>query len=61
MARSVDVTVDIAHPTADQLDMYLVAPSGRTIANDEDFAAELLEAEGVAVVHGACAPPSGSA
>jgi aspartate aminotransferase len=30
-----------------------VAPSGRTIANDEDFAAELLEAEGVAVVHGA--------
>jgi aspartate aminotransferase len=30
-----------------------VAPSGRTIATDEDFAAELLEAEGVAVVHGA--------
>jgi len=30
-----------------------VAPSGRTIGNDEDFAAELLEAEGVAVVHGA--------
>jgi aspartate aminotransferase len=29
------------------------APSGRTITNDEDFAAELLEAEGVAVVHGA--------
>ena len=29
------------------------APSGRTIGNDEDFAAELLEAEGVAVVHGA--------
>jgi aspartate aminotransferase len=29
------------------------APSGKTIANDEDFAAELLEAEGVAVVHGA--------
>ena len=29
------------------------APSGRTINNDEDFAAELLEAEGVAVVHGA--------
>jgi len=29
------------------------APSGRTIRNDEDFAAELLEAEGVAVVHGA--------
>ena len=30
-----------------------VAPSGRTIENDESFAAELLEAEGVAVVHGA--------
>jgi aspartate aminotransferase len=29
------------------------APSGRTINNDEEFAAELLEAEGVAVVHGA--------
>ena len=30
-----------------------VAPSGRKIENDESFAAELLEAEGVAVVHGA--------
>jgi aspartate aminotransferase len=29
------------------------APSGKTIESDEDFAAELLEAEGVAVVHGA--------
>jgi aspartate aminotransferase len=29
------------------------APSGSTIATDEDFAAELLESEGVAVVHGA--------
>jgi aspartate aminotransferase len=29
------------------------APSGKTIANDEDFVTELLEAEGVAVVHGA--------
>ena len=29
------------------------APSGKTIATDEDFAGELLEAEGVAVVHGA--------
>jgi aspartate aminotransferase len=29
------------------------APSGKPIATDEDFAAELLEAEGVAVVHGA--------
>jgi aspartate aminotransferase len=30
-----------------------VAPSGRTINTDEDFVTELLEAEGVAVVHGA--------
>jgi aspartate aminotransferase len=30
-----------------------VAPSGRVISNDEVFAAELLEAEGVAIVHGA--------
>jgi len=29
------------------------APSGKTIGTDEDFAAELLESEGVAVVHGA--------
>jgi aspartate aminotransferase len=29
------------------------AASGKTIATDEDFASELLEAEGVAVVHGA--------
>jgi aspartate aminotransferase len=29
------------------------APSGKTIATDEDFAGQLLEAEGVAVVHGA--------
>jgi len=28
------------------------APSGRTIANDEDFVSELLEQEGVAAVHG---------
>src|SRR4029077_4292205 len=28
-------------------------PSGKTIASDEDFGAELLESEGVAVVHGA--------
>jgi len=27
-------------------------PSGKTIATDEDFVTELLEAEGVAVVHG---------
>lgn len=29
------------------------APTGKVIETDEDFAAELLEAEGVAVVHGA--------
>jgi len=29
------------------------APSGKIIATDEDFAVELLETEGVAVVHGA--------
>jgi aspartate aminotransferase len=29
------------------------APTGKPIASDEDFACELLEAEGVAVVHGA--------
>ncbi len=28
------------------------APSGRVVATDEDFVAELLEAEGVAAVHG---------
>jgi aspartate aminotransferase len=28
------------------------APSGKVISNDEDFVTELLEAEGVAVVHG---------
>lgn len=30
-----------------------VAPSGQAIGSDEDFASALLEAEGVAVVHGA--------
>jgi aspartate aminotransferase len=29
------------------------APSGKTIGSDEDFATELLDTEGVAVVHGA--------
>jgi aspartate aminotransferase len=29
------------------------APSGKVVATDEDFASELLETEGVAVVHGA--------
>jgi aspartate aminotransferase len=28
------------------------APSGKVIETDEDFVSELLEAEGVAVVHG---------
>ncbi len=31
----------------------MTAPSGKKIENDEDFAKELLAAEGVAVVHGA--------
>jgi aspartate aminotransferase len=30
----------------------LIAPTGKKIATDEDFVTELLEAEGVAVVHG---------
>ena len=30
-----------------------IAPTGKTIATDEDFVSELLEAEGVAVVQGA--------
>jgi cysteine-rich repeat protein len=42
----VDVTLDIAHPQSDQLDVFLVAPSGRTVtlttdnggANDDVFA-----------------------
>jgi cysteine-rich repeat protein len=42
----VDLTLDITHPTADQLDIYLVGPSGRTITlttdngqqNDDVFA-----------------------
>jgi aspartate aminotransferase len=29
-----------------------IAPSGKKIETDEDFVSELLEAEGVAVVHG---------
>src|SRR6476646_9049880 len=32
--------------------MGRTAPSGKTLANDEDFVTELLEAEGVAVVQG---------
>ncbi|MEA2977013.1 MAG: aspartate aminotransferase [Alphaproteobacteria bacterium] len=32
--------------------MGMTAPSGKKLATDEDFVTELLEAEGVAVVHG---------
>ncbi|HET9618448.1 MAG TPA: pyridoxal phosphate-dependent aminotransferase [Pseudolabrys sp.] len=32
--------------------MGKTTPTGKTLANDEDFVGELLEAEGVAVVHG---------
>ena len=40
------------YPTIQKL-IGKVAPSGKVIATDEDFASELLETEGVAVVHGA--------
>ena len=39
--------------TATPLDIGKTAPSGNVIKSDQDFAAELLDAEGVAVVHGA--------
>jgi aspartate aminotransferase len=32
--------------------MGKTTPGGKTLASDEDFVSELLEAEGVAVVHG---------
>ena len=32
----VDVTLDLTHPTSDQLDIYLVAPSGRTVTLSTD-------------------------
>jgi aspartate aminotransferase len=32
--------------------MGRTTPSGKTLATDEDFVGELLEAEGVAVLHG---------
>ena len=32
----VDLTLDITHPTADQLDIYLVGPSGRTVTISTD-------------------------
>lgn len=40
------------YPSVDGL-IGKTAPSGKVIASDEDFAGELLEREGVAVVHGA--------
>jgi aspartate aminotransferase len=39
------------YPSCAQL-IGKTAPSGKVIASDADFATELLEAEGVAVVHG---------
>lgn len=39
------------YPSCDAL-MGKKSPSGKTITNDEEFATELLEQEGVAVVHG---------
>ncbi|HJQ84616.1 MAG TPA: proprotein convertase P-domain-containing protein, partial [Candidatus Binatia bacterium] len=46
VAVDVDVTVDLVHPQADQLDVFLVAPSGKTVtlttdnggSNDDVFA-----------------------
>jgi cysteine-rich repeat protein len=35
-----DLTLDITHPTADQLDIYLVAPSGRTVTLTTDNGAQ---------------------
>jgi subtilisin-like proprotein convertase family protein len=32
----VDLTIDVTHPTADQLDVFLVAPSGRTVTLTTD-------------------------
>jgi aspartate aminotransferase len=40
------------YPSVEKL-IGRTAPTGKVISNDEDFASELLEAEGVAVVHGA--------
>jgi len=40
------------YPSVEKL-IGRTAPTGKVIGNDEDFASELLEAEGVAVVHGA--------
>ena len=46
LVLDVDLTLDLAHPTPDQLDIYLVSPSGRTVTlttdngagNDDVFA-----------------------
>src|SRR4029434_9912127 len=35
-----DLTIDIAHPTADQLDISLVSPSGRTVTLTTDNGAQ---------------------
>jgi cysteine-rich repeat protein len=51
----VDVTLDITHPTSDQLDIYLVGPSGRTITlttdngaqNDDVFAGTTFDDQAV--------------
>ncbi len=40
------------YPSVEKL-IGRTAPTGKIIGSDEDFASELLEAEGVAVVHGA--------
>jgi cysteine-rich repeat protein len=36
----VDLTIDVAHPTADQLDISLVSPSGRTVTLTTDNGAQ---------------------
>jgi cysteine-rich repeat protein len=36
----VDLTLDVAHPTADQLDVHLVGPSGRTVTLTTDNGAQ---------------------
>ena len=40
------------YPSCAGADRRKTAPSGKVIATDEDFVGELLEAEGVAAVHG---------
>jgi len=58
----VDVTLDLAHPTADQLDIYLAAPSGRTITlttdnggqNDDVFAGTTFDDQAPGVPSAPC-------